>query len=56
MHDDDDGQTCPVCLDSWELTGDHRLISLKCGHLFGDSCIRRYLSIFVVVSFAETNL
>lgn len=41
--DDDDGLTCPICLDNWEMSGEHRLASLKCGHLFGDSCIRRWL-------------
>uniref|UniRef100_A0A336LMF4 CSON003662 protein n=1 Tax=Culicoides sonorensis TaxID=179676 RepID=A0A336LMF4_CULSO len=41
--DDDDGLTCPICLDHWEMTGAHRLVSLKCGHLFGESCIRRWL-------------
>lgn len=25
------------------MTGVHRLVSLKCGHLFGESCIRRWL-------------
>lgn len=40
---EDDGLTCPICLDSWEMSGEHRLVSLKCGHLFGDSCIRRWL-------------
>lgn len=39
--DDDDGTTCSICLDSWELNGNHRVVSLKCGHLFGESCIRR---------------
>ena len=39
--DEDDGSTCPICLDSWEMSGTHRLISLKCGHLFGQSCIKR---------------
>lgn len=42
--DDDDGSTCSICLDSWEHKGEHRLVSLKCGHLFGDSCIRRYFN------------
>jgi len=36
--------TCPICLESWEMSGDHRLVSLKCGHLFGESCIRRWLT------------
>ncbi|EDV96395.1 E3 ubiquitin-protein ligase RFWD3 [Drosophila grimshawi] len=39
----DDGMTCTICLESWEMSGDHRLVSLRCGHLFGDSCIRRWL-------------
>lgn len=38
---DDDGSICPICLDTWEMSGDHRLTSLKCGHLFGHSCIKR---------------
>lgn len=41
--DEDDGLTCPICLDNWEMSGEHRLSSLKCGHLFGESCIRRWL-------------
>lgn len=32
---------CSICLDDCHITGDHRLVSLKCGHLFGDRCIRR---------------
>lgn len=42
-NDDDDGTICPICLDVWEMTGIHRLTSLKCGHLFGHSCIKRWL-------------
>ncbi|XP_067642421.1 E3 ubiquitin-protein ligase rfwd3.L [Eurosta solidaginis] len=42
--DEDDGMTCPICLDNWEMSGDHRLVSLRCGHLFGDACIRRWLA------------
>lgn len=44
ISEDDDGQTCPVCLDVWTSAGDHRLCCLKCGHLFGKSCISRWLS------------
>ncbi|XP_037041271.1 E3 ubiquitin-protein ligase RFWD3 [Bradysia coprophila] len=40
---DDDGSICPICLDNWDTDGVHRLVSLKCGHLFGDSCIRRWI-------------
>ncbi|XP_017135904.1 E3 ubiquitin-protein ligase RFWD3 [Drosophila miranda] len=42
--DEDDGLTCPICLDSWEMSGEHRLVSLRCGHLFGEECIRRWLA------------
>lgn len=41
--EEDDGMTCPICLESWEMSGEHRLVSLRCGHLFGESCIRRWL-------------
>lgn len=41
MEDDDDGCTCPICFDLWEVSGDHRVAALKCGHLFGNSCIKR---------------
>ncbi|XP_050682900.1 E3 ubiquitin-protein ligase RFWD3-like [Leptidea sinapis] len=41
--DDADGETCPICLDSWGNSGEHRLVSLKCGHLFGAQCVERWL-------------
>ncbi|KAJ1848464.1 RING finger and WD repeat domain-containing protein 3, partial [Coemansia sp. RSA 2703] len=34
---------CPICLESWGTTGAHRLVALKCGHLYGQRCIRRWL-------------
>ncbi|CAH0730827.1 unnamed protein product, partial [Brenthis ino] len=41
--DEGDGETCPICLDSWGNSGEHRLVSLKCGHLFGAHCVERWL-------------
>nr|XP_017094893.2 E3 ubiquitin-protein ligase rnf8-B-like [Drosophila bipectinata] len=35
--------TCSICLSTWEESGDHRVVSLACGHLYGDSCIRAAL-------------
>lgn len=35
--------SCSICMDEWKLSGDHRVVSLKCGHLFGDKCVRRSL-------------
>ncbi|CAG4970216.1 unnamed protein product [Colias eurytheme] len=42
-NDDVDGETCPICLDSWGNSGEHRLVALKCGHLFGSQCVERWL-------------
>lgn len=42
--DYEEGLCCPICLEYWETHGPHRLVSLKCGHLFGESCIRRWIS------------
>ncbi|XP_075228674.1 mutagen-sensitive 302 isoform X2 [Lycorma delicatula] len=39
----DDGMTCSVCLDVFTNSGPHRLVSLRCGHLFGNSCVERWL-------------
>ncbi|SPP79889.1 E3 ubiquitin-protein ligase rnf8-B-like [Drosophila guanche] len=35
--------TCSICLSAWQASGAHRLVSLACGHLFGDECIRACL-------------
>lgn len=45
LDDDDgeDGMTCSVCLDVFTNSGPHRLVSLRCGHLFGNSCVERWL-------------
>ncbi|XP_070565742.1 E3 ubiquitin-protein ligase rfwd3.L-like [Ptychodera flava] len=40
---DDEAETCSICFDSWTNSGSHRLSSLKCGHLFGQSCIEKWL-------------
>ncbi|KAJ2840168.1 hypothetical protein J3B01_000128 [Coemansia erecta] len=39
----DDRNTCSVCLEPWSISGPHRVISLKCGHLFGQSCAKKWL-------------
>ncbi|XP_022228807.1 E3 ubiquitin-protein ligase rnf8-B-like [Drosophila obscura] len=35
--------TCALCVRPWDSDGVHRLVSLACGHLFGDKCIRDHL-------------
>ncbi|XP_034947715.1 E3 ubiquitin-protein ligase RFWD3-like isoform X2 [Chelonus insularis] len=41
--DPDLGRLCPICMDYWNNSGEHRLCSLRCGHLFGHSCVLRWL-------------
>lgn len=46
--DDDDadtGQICPICMDMWSNAGEHRLCSLRCGHLFGHNCVLKWLQV-----------
>ncbi|KAL2652787.1 hypothetical protein R1flu_020915 [Riccia fluitans] len=38
-----DGLSCPICMEPWTNTGEHRICSLACGHLFGKSCIKRWI-------------
>ncbi|KAG5684803.1 hypothetical protein PVAND_014016 [Polypedilum vanderplanki] len=40
---EDDGSICSICLDNFHSSGPHRLISLSCGHLYGESCITTWL-------------
>lgn len=41
--DKDSGEACPICTEEWNNSGEHRLCSLRCGHLFGYSCIKRWI-------------
>ncbi|KAM2467592.1 hypothetical protein FF1_009357 [Malus domestica] len=38
-----DGLFCSICLEPWTNDGDHHISCLPCGHLFGMSCIKRWL-------------
>ena len=40
---EEDGATCSICFEFFDLIGLHRLVCLKCGHCFGESCIRRWI-------------
>ncbi|XP_048885976.1 E3 ubiquitin-protein ligase RFWD3 isoform X2 [Brienomyrus brachyistius] len=40
---DTEGEICSICFEPWTTAGDHRLATLRCGHLFGLSCIKRWL-------------
>lgn len=34
---------CTICFEAWTTAGEHRPATLRCGHLFGYSCIQRWL-------------
>ncbi|XP_016947256.1 E3 ubiquitin-protein ligase RNF8-like [Drosophila biarmipes] len=38
-----DDITCSICISPLESEGGHRVVSLRCGHLFGQNCIRTAL-------------
>ncbi|CBY24918.1 unnamed protein product [Oikopleura dioica] len=38
-----DSDICSICFEVWTSTGSHRVCSLKCGHLFGHSCVKTWL-------------
>ncbi|KAI4498753.1 hypothetical protein M0802_006220 [Mischocyttarus mexicanus] len=42
---EDSDQLCPICMDLWTTTGEHRLCCLRCGHLFGRSCVLKWLQV-----------
>lgn len=41
--DENEGDTCTICFEAWTTAGEHRLAALRCGHLFGYTCIQRWL-------------
>ncbi|EXB31658.1 E3 ubiquitin-protein ligase RFWD3 [Morus notabilis] len=38
-----DGLFCPICMEPWTNDGDHHICCLSCGHIFGISCIQKWL-------------
>lgn len=40
---DEAGSSCNICYEPLYEEGSHRPASLRCGHVFGDSCIRKWL-------------
>ncbi|TKY62117.1 E3 ubiquitin-protein ligase RFWD3 [Spatholobus suberectus] len=40
---DIDGLFCPICMDVWTNNGEHHICCLPCGHIYGMSCIKRWL-------------
>lgn len=40
---DIDGLICPICMDAWTNDGDHHICCLPCGHIYGMSCVKKWL-------------
>ncbi|EOY07945.1 Transducin/WD40 repeat-like superfamily protein, putative isoform 2 [Theobroma cacao] len=40
---DIEGLFCPICMEAWTTTGDHHVCCLPCGHIYGFSCIHKWL-------------
>ncbi|KAK9516156.1 hypothetical protein VZT92_024109 [Zoarces viviparus] len=38
-----EGDICSICFEAWTTAGEHRLSALRCGHLFGFTCIQRWV-------------
>ncbi|CAH8482903.1 unnamed protein product [Schistosoma turkestanicum] len=38
----DDTETCPICFELWTSSGPHKVCCLRCGHLFGYSCVTKW--------------
>ncbi|XP_068595675.1 E3 ubiquitin-protein ligase rfwd3.S [Brachionichthys hirsutus] len=38
-----EGENCTICFEPWTTAGEHRLSALRCGHLFGFTCIQHWL-------------
>ncbi|XP_075079753.1 uncharacterized protein LOC107827739 [Nicotiana tabacum] len=38
-----DGLFCPICMEAWTNDGDHQICCLPCGHIYGLSCIKKWL-------------
>uniref|UniRef100_A0A914ZGV4 RING-type E3 ubiquitin transferase n=1 Tax=Parascaris univalens TaxID=6257 RepID=A0A914ZGV4_PARUN len=41
--EDDEGNCCSICFEEYTNAGAHRLVCLKCGHVFGQCCIERWI-------------
>ncbi|KAI7725034.1 hypothetical protein M8C21_029805 [Ambrosia artemisiifolia] len=37
------GSVCPICFEAWTSGGDHQICCLPCGHIYGLSCIKKWL-------------
>ncbi|XP_034443276.1 E3 ubiquitin-protein ligase RFWD3 isoform X1 [Hippoglossus hippoglossus] len=43
LSEESERDNCTICFEAWTTAGEHRLSALRCGHLFGYTCIQRWL-------------
>jgi len=43
LQEDQSTSGCLICFEDFSSEGKHRVVSLNCGHIFGKSCIERWL-------------
>lgn len=43
IDDADDAFCCSICFEEFTNAGSHRLVCLRCGHIFGQSCIEKWI-------------
>jgi len=41
----DEAFACSICLDTLTNTGSHKPACLKCGHIFGENCLQRWIKV-----------
>lgn len=45
QHEADEVFSCPICLEGLTSSGIHRPACLKCGHIFGEHCIQKWIKV-----------
>jgi hypothetical protein len=41
-----EAEVCPICLEEWTNSGQHRLVATECGHLFGRMLVTKFSFFF----------
>jgi len=39
-------RNCLLCDKTWKASGQHRVAVLKCGHTFGNNCIKKFVAVY----------
>uniref|UniRef100_A0A1B6MDI2 RING-type E3 ubiquitin transferase n=1 Tax=Graphocephala atropunctata TaxID=36148 RepID=A0A1B6MDI2_9HEMI len=45
MSNSEEGSLCTICMEPLTNSGSHRVCCLRCGHIFGHSCVERWIKI-----------